>query len=368
MKSIITFLLLFSVVHIGSSQTKIKSIKLENKSDFSLKNGVVEVPFSLLGAIDTSRLVVLHKTTKKQIPYQFDHDGEMKLLLLVSIPAQKSITVSLSKGQKEKFRNLTFGRYVPERLEDFAWENDKIAFRMYGKALEGTKGDAYGIDVWVKRTDSLIIDKRYGHGDYHNDRGDGLDYYHVGKTLGAGNVAPMVNDKIYYSGNYTNYEVLANGPLRTRFRLKYNEWDVNGKKTNVVKEITLDAGSQYNKIKATYSFVGDTLPLAIGVIKREGKSSYFVDEINGQFTFWEPEFKKDGITGVGIVLPKGFHKFSEDKDQYLIHTTTKEEQSITYYQGAAWNKAKEITNAIDWINYTNRYASLLSNGIKVTTF
>ena len=145
-------------------------------------------------------------------------------------------------------------------------------------------------------------------------------------------------------------------------------WDVNGKRVNVVKEITLDAGVQFNKIKATYTFVGDTLPLAIGVIKREGKSSYFVDEINGQFTFWEPEFKKDGITGVGIILSKGFHKFSEDKDQYLIHTTTKEEQSITYYQGAAWNKAKEITNAIDWINYTNRYASLLSNGIKVTTF
>ena len=30
--------------------------------------------------------------------------------------------------------------YVPERKDDFAWENDKIAFRAYGKALRKTKG------------------------------------------------------------------------------------------------------------------------------------------------------------------------------------------------------------------------------------
>ena len=40
-----------------------------------------------------------------------------------------------------------FGRHVPERKDDFAWENDRIAFRMYGPALEADGEISSGIDV-----------------------------------------------------------------------------------------------------------------------------------------------------------------------------------------------------------------------------
>jgi len=36
-----------------------------------------------------------------------------------------------TKGQ---FR--AYGRFVRERFDDFRWENDRIAHRMYAKALE----------------------------------------------------------------------------------------------------------------------------------------------------------------------------------------------------------------------------------------
>lgn len=69
-----------------------------------------------------------------------------------------------------------YGRYVPERKGDFAWENDKITFRMYGKVLESTpKEMAYGIDVWVKKTDRMVLNERYKRGHYHDDLGDGMD-------------------------------------------------------------------------------------------------------------------------------------------------------------------------------------------------
>lgn len=70
---------------------------------------------------------------------------------------------SLASNEKKYFRIMkqpeglnkpvseitTYCRFVPERKDDFAWENDKVAFRMYGPALE-YETITCGIDVWVK--------------------------------------------------------------------------------------------------------------------------------------------------------------------------------------------------------------------------
>ena len=55
----------------------------------------------------------------------------------------------------------THCRFVPERLDDFAWENVKIAFRAYGLAARDRTENS-GIDCWLKRVDYPIIDKWYG--------------------------------------------------------------------------------------------------------------------------------------------------------------------------------------------------------------
>ena len=70
-----------------------------------------------------------------------------------------------------------------------------MAFRIYGQALVPIDGPSNGIDLWYKRTSDLIIDKWYandlaGIASYHNDNGEGLDDYKVGRTLGAGAMAP----------------------------------------------------------------------------------------------------------------------------------------------------------------------------------
>ena len=46
----------------------------------------------------------------------------------------------------------TFARYVPERMDDFAWESDRIAHRIYGQGLIKGEGTiTSGIDVWIKK-------------------------------------------------------------------------------------------------------------------------------------------------------------------------------------------------------------------------
>ena len=59
----------------------------------------------------------------------------------------------------------TFARYVPERYDDFAWESDRIAHRVYGLALIRRKApSAAAPDVWIKKDRGLIVDTMYDTG------------------------------------------------------------------------------------------------------------------------------------------------------------------------------------------------------------
>ena len=167
---------------------------------------MIEIPWNLVEkgdkAIDTSKLIITDAATNKQLVFQLISNGTstiQQLLVETSVKAFEKKKLLIGFGKRLRFTTKTFGRYVPERKEDFAWENDKIAFRMYGKELEKTpKEMGLGVDVWVKRTERMIINERYKRGEYHIDHGDGMDYYHVGFSLGAGNMMPYVNDSIYF--------------------------------------------------------------------------------------------------------------------------------------------------------------------------
>lgn len=301
---------------------------------------------------------------KNEIPYQKVDDG---ILALVDLKAGETKMVSAVAGKPKQVAPRTFARYVPERLDDFAWENDKIAFRAYGEALEGTKGDAYGFDVWVKRTSDLVINRRYTHGDYHNDLGDGLDYYKVGLTLGAGNNAPIGEDGIVYSKNYHRYKVLENGPLRTVFVLEFDPWMVDGIEVRADKKFTIEAGSQFYKLETTYYYNGENeLPIAVGIVDRPGKGSTLLDEQNGIMAYWEPKHGKDGTTGVAVIS-SDLSEMNFRERQWIAQTKVTSGKPLVYYVGAAWDKAGGITNAQQWFDYCKQQKESVANSvIKVT--
>ena len=95
----------------------------------------------------------------------------------------------------------TFARFVPERLDDFAWENDRIAFRMYGPALQKQDGDktGSGVDVWCKHVRTPVIDLMYRRKNYHEDDGSAADNYRAGPNRGCGGAAIWADDKLWAS-------------------------------------------------------------------------------------------------------------------------------------------------------------------------
>lgn len=344
------------------AQTKV-TINIQNNSVLERKAAVVEVKWETVVShypqIDTANFVIINPVTKQQIPFQLEHCGLptiQNLLVQVDIKAKSTVTLLIQKGKPETFVAKTYARFVPERKDDFAWENDKIAFRAYGKALENTKENAYGLDVWVKRTDKLVINDRYKRMEYHIDHGDGMDYYHVGSSLGAGNMAPYVNDTIRYSGNYRQYKILDNGPLRTTFQLSFDNWNAGGINVKSTKTISLDAGSQLNRIENVYSFESEKpLSVVVGIIKRTETGTISLNEQQGIMGYWEPTHGPDGTTGIGSILTTPVNNMLVGNAQILAKTEVENNEPIVYYTGAAWDKAGEITNSKQWFKYLDNF-------------
>ena len=374
MKFIKSFFLLALILPIAIlAQTK-ATIRIQNNSTLERKEAVVALKWETIllhyPQIDTTNFVVIDAVTKKQVPFQLEHRGFstiQNLLIQVNVKSKSTLSLLIQKGNPEVFVAKTYARFVPERKDDCAWEYEEIAFRTYGKAIEKTKEDAYGLDVWVKRTDKLIINERYKLGNYHIDIGNGMDYYHVGFSLGAGNMAPYVNDTIRYSANYHQWKVLDNGPLRSSFQLTYDSWDAGGIKVRATKNISLDAGSQLNRIENVYSFEDSKpMPVVVGIIKRPETGIISLNEQQGIMGYWEPTHGEDGTTGVGSILTTPVSNMLVGNAQILAKTAVKNNEPIVYYTGAAWNKAGKITNAKQWFKYLDNFYQQIKEPLVIT--
>ena len=206
---------------------------------------IVEIPLDgvlqRLGTVADSLRV--RDAAGLDVPFQTTFDG--KLLVEAAVRKGGVARFTVSKGAHGQFPMVCHGRLHPERKDDFAWENDRGAYRVYGPALERSKERSYGIDVWTKNTPELVVDDRYYIEDvvtipridslyrnnwhkrdslyriisYHYDHGRGLDPYRVGASLGCGAPALMVNDSIVMPYCFERYEVLDEGPLRFTVRL-----------------------------------------------------------------------------------------------------------------------------------------------------
>ncbi len=372
-KRIIASFFLLSVIHTLTAQ---KTIVIRNTLPVDRLDEVVEIPWSevlkAFPSIDTANFKIIQKYTTKELTYQLEYKGKdviQNLLVQTTIPANGKVALQIVKGKHKTFVAKTYCRFVPERKDDFAWENDRIAFRTYGKALEKFPNEmAYGVDVWVKRTTELVIDKRYKAGTYHVDNGDGLDYYHVGRTLGAGGIAPYLKDTIWYPANFREWKILDNGPLRSTFQLFYDEWNAAGKMMRVVKTISLDAGSQMNKNEIVYEWGSEEsiITAAVGIIKRPEQGQLLLNEQKGIQAYWEPQHGKDGITGVGCVFLNPPEQMLVTKEQLLAITKISKSKPFIYYNGAAWNKAGKFLNADQWTAYLDHFQATVLHPLLIT--
>ncbi len=296
--------------------------------------------------------------------------------------ASATFTVEKIDTVAPVFPSKVFARYVGERLDDFAWENDKVGHRTYGPALaepaNGTGKEVLvtsGLDIWSKRVNYLIVDRWYnkGHDHYHHDEGEGMDMYNVGPSRGCGGTGVWDGKTLWVGRNYQTWKVIANGPIRAIFELSYATWMANGVMVSEVKRFTVDAGTNLDRIESTFAITGaKEVTIGVGLNKnptdkgQEPKIALTPDDKAGTFTQWV-EQKSNGSLGTAIVMaPETFVGFAEDDRNHLVLAKVASGTPLRYYAGAGWSKAGEFTSQEAWNAYVAAFAARLKSPLKIT--
>ena len=384
------------------------TVTVTNPLAMERSNEMVEVSMETvtdrLGLADTAQIVVLN-ADGQQVPYQITYDG--KVIFPAAIAAGGTATYTIQTGTPEAFDVKACGRCYPERMDDMAWENDLVAFRAYGPALQAKGERGFGYDLFTKyNTTEPILEAMYAkeldketlakiaelkktdpkaaaelsrERSYHIDHGYGMDCYAVGPTLGAGVAALMVNDTIIYPWCYKNQEILDNGPLRFTVKLEFTPLTVKGDSTVVeTRLITLDAGSHLNKTVVSYSNLKETLPIVAGIVLHEPDGAVVADAANGYITYVDPTTGPDnGKIFMGAAVPavvkdaktvlysEKEKKERNNADGHVLAVSDYEPGSeYIYYWGFAWDKA-DIKTADAWNRYMADFAQKVRNPLTV---
>jgi unsaturated rhamnogalacturonyl hydrolase len=298
-------------------------------------------------------------TGKVVLSQLVDMDGDEapdELVFQTELGPRESKNFSLAFAKRptptrEQFK--VYGRFVRERHDDFAWENDRIARRIYGPDLEVWPREpltSSGIDVWVKRSRHRVINDWYMLDDYHHDRGEGGDFYSVGKSRGCGGVGIWSQDKLHVSRNFTKSRVLANGPVRLVFELDYAPWNAGGIRVAETKRVILDAGQNFERIESTLRTEGGRGPLEVGIgIAKHPGSQMEADPKARFLRTWEPLEKENGHLGCAVVLPPtASFDTRQTPSDFLVITPAPHPGPLVYYVGSGWDQSGDFVDAPAW--------------------
>ncbi len=323
---------------------------------------------------DVRRVHVTDAASGKELLTQaidLNGDGTFEQLLFqLDLAPRETRRLSLAAGERRAPKREDFkayGRFVRERYDDFAWENELVAHRMYGKALETWQAEpltSSTVDVWCKRTRRLVVNDWYMVDDYHRDTGEGADFYSAGRSRGCGGTGIWLGGKLWTSRNFVQSRVIASGPIRVVFDLVYEPWDVGGQQVAEVKRVTLDAGQRLNRFESEYKTSGTAARTYAAGLRKVKDAAVRVDKDAGLVRSWESLPNGSGRLGLGIILedPASLLEVRDDELNHLVVAKA----PAAYYAGSAWDRGGDIADVAAWDAYLNEWAQRLRSPLKVT--
>jgi hypothetical protein len=378
----------------SAAQAAGATVTVSHDLDAARPAEIVSIPFARIAAVMPEarmyHLVVRDasgKTLSSQITnYEHDHRGVKydELVFAYDFKAgEKRATFTLENlaAATPPEPACVYARFVPERFDDMAWENDRIAHRMYGTALNtpaagGERLRGSGIDVWGKRVAYPIVDRWYakGHDQFHKDEeGEGLDLYSIGGARGAGGTGFWDGAKLWTSDNFSKAAVLSNGPRRAVFTLEYAPFEIGkGAMAHSLKRFTVDCGRNLDAIEERFSFAGPSQTVGIGLTEHR-KAAGDPDPVltrdpNGRWlSLWEEN--KDGGLGTAVILGKDAQSIGHARDtpddsgkfNLLLLVKAYDKAPLNYYAGAGWNRSGQFADRAAWENYVKDFAARVAH-------
>ncbi|MFY0651844.1 MAG: DUF4861 family protein [Cyclobacteriaceae bacterium] len=359
------------------------SVKLKNDLDID-RTEIISVQIGDIQNAGIKNLdnIELKNQNGESLVTQITASNELLFQASIGPKTEVAYTISENPEKKEIESSVsTFSRFVPERIDDYAWENDRVAFRTYGPEAQRLDEEnlpgktlSSGMDCWLKKVDYPIIDKWYKQDkegkSYHKDHGEGLDNYHVGPSRGCGGITLFVKDTFYTSKNFQKWERIDVGPLRTSFKLAYDPWDAGGITVNEEKNISLDLGSNLMKIELDLKTSDPIAYATVGVAIHDSTATTSVSEKYGWFNVSSPHADSELSTAV-LLTPIDVDDFETvlspipDKSHLYVHGSLNQGK-LTYYAGFTWKKSKQFATDADWEAYLSEYTNRLESPIKVS--
>ena len=367
---------------LGGPATPLR-VTAENTLPFARAAQTIELTRAQLAPLGEQDLSKIHVTTSdgrelvvQAVDTDYDAYHTPDIVIFQSdFAAHERRTFTVSAGARHRYVPAdykAYGRFVRERFDDFAWENDRIAHRTYGKALETWKGEpltSSAIDIWSKLGPKLVVNEWYMMGDayYHAMTDNGADDYSAGPTRGDGGNGVWAGGRLWPAPNFVASRELANGPIRVLFELDYPAFAVGGRQITEVLRVSLDAGSQLDHYRVAFTAAGgdSTLVGAVGLKKVAGEHVTF-DAGRGALVTWQAMEKKLGMQGLAaIVDPARVVGDTADSANNLLLARTGAGGSLDYWAGFAWNRAGRIADEGAWQRYVREYADGLRTPIVV---
>lgn len=339
---------------------------LRNAETISLSKEMIKSHFP---QNEFNSFVIVDSGSKDKLTTQMidlDQDDQFEEVLFQSDfgPNEKKvfILVPSNKSYKET-QAIAYAAYVPNGMQDFCWENDLIGYRFYGLEREQEQNTSSGIDIWCKRVPDNMTEKWYAEDyNYHEDLGEGADHYKVGKKRGCGGSGLIYNNTIHFANSFTQWKIIAKGPIRTIFEVEFFNWgsDLGIKET---KRISLDAGQYLNKVEVQYSEMDKKGSHAVGITLRD-KIDIISDTEKGMIATWEFLGENKGFLGCGMMVPQ-LNQVKTIDDEIFSIIDIKANQTIEYYVGGAWSEYGEIQSFEDWQFYINQQFELKQHPCKI---
>ncbi|MEX0360675.1 MAG: DUF4861 family protein, partial [Allomuricauda sp.] len=346
----------------------VATVKVHNSLNMERLHETVEISAEFLGVSEPLEVFGIRDVNSKKVEtIQYvdkNNDGNYDVMLFqprMDSLSERKFEVFFNQGVSQIGTGdlRCYSRFVPERTDDYAWENNRVAFRTFGPtaqmmAEKGISGGTLtsGIDGWLKKVEYPIIDKWYEktiskRGNYHKDTGEGLDNFHVGSSRGIGGIAIKENGHYYFSKNFASWRTVSNGPIRTSFELTYNDWHAGEKVVRETKRVSLDYGSNLTKYEIEIHGVEQ---ISAGLTLHENDGCVTINDGKGFVSYWQPHGNSE--LGMAIVSPKEFYKGFEkyettEKDLSNLYANLKVlDNQIIYYAGFGWKESGQFKTKV----------------------
>jgi rhamnogalacturonyl hydrolase YesR len=268
----------------------------------------------------------------------------------------RSVTPMLKPGcfalaEDSPGKPRTYVRYNPDGGQNVAWENDRIAFRVYGPAVRNRVGS--GIDVWAKSVEFPIIDKWYrltaAGLEYHVERGEGCDFYDVGNLRGCGGSAVWRNGRPFPAQTYATQRIVRNEADEIEFTLTFEPWEADGLRVSEETVVRMLPGTNFFQVGSTIKTAGD-VELTVGIgLSTFGHPRVTKDEAQGRLACWEKIKPDHGALGTAVVVePGSCAGFGQTAKEEFILVKVKSNQPYTYFVGAGWEGNRRFKAPGSW--------------------